>query len=421
MYKIGTIIISLLLVVSINAAESGNPVLDSLVNRALSNNPLIKAAKFKTEMSNSQAAFSGVLPDPQISVGFLNLPKGSLNLDETPMSGVQFGLSQTIPWPGKLSAISDIAELETEHSQLNLTELQNRITRLVNENYFEYTYWQESYDIVSEYKSVVRNIIDVAQVKYANGQGSFQDVLKAETSEAKLENRLESVKQNQLISLANLSRLTDNENVPAAIQGRFSEILINNDSDDNGSLYSNNPTIAKADVKVGIAEKRIALAKSNYYPNFRVGVDYRIRKEMMMDAINGEDFLSFKVGFNLPLWFSKKQKNQNKAARFALNAAQSEKKAVVNKIENSLFNTRTVLNSLMERINQYDDSILPKGEAAAEAARVAYEVGQVDFNGYLQAHLALMDIQLERWQLVKQFFQQKAKLNEILSNFNNEV
>ena len=76
MYKIGTIIISLLLVVSINAAESGNPVLDSLVNTAMSKNPLIKAAKFKTEMSNSQAAFSGVLPDPQISVGFLNLPKG---------------------------------------------------------------------------------------------------------------------------------------------------------------------------------------------------------------------------------------------------------------------------------------------------------------------------------------------------------
>ena len=76
MLRFGIIIFSLLFIYNVSAGEeSGNTVLDSLVEAALDNNPLIKAAKFRQQESVTKRKYAGWVPDPQFSVGFLNMPK----------------------------------------------------------------------------------------------------------------------------------------------------------------------------------------------------------------------------------------------------------------------------------------------------------------------------------------------------------
>ena len=64
-------------------------------------------------------------------------------------------------------------------------------------------------------------------------------------------------------------------------------------------------------------------------------------------------------------------------------------------------------------IEQYDRSILPEAEAALEAAEVAYKVGQIDFNALLTAQTDLLDIRLERLDLLRRYHQTRAALTEL--------
>ena len=135
-----------------------------------------------------------------------------------------------------------------------------------------------------------------------------------------------------------------------------------------------------------------------------------------MDAVSVEDFLSFKVGLNLPVWFFARQKNQTRAARQSYLAAQADERAMINSVERQVADIKLALQSLRERADQYDRAILPQAQATGEAAQVAYEVGQVDFNGFLSAQLEVMNVELERLELLKQYHQQTAALRQLVAN-----
>jgi outer membrane protein TolC len=115
----------------------------------------------------------------------------------------------------------------------------------------------------------------------------------------------------------------------------------------------------------------------------------------------------------LPVWFFARQKNQTAAAKQSYLAAKADEHAIINRVEQKVADIVLALQSLRKRIEQYELTILPQARAAGEAAQVAYEVGQVDFNGFLSAQLDVMNVELERLELLKQYHQQKAVLREL--------
>jgi len=422
MAKKGTIlVIAWLLLISASWADdiNDNRTLDSLVRVALERNPAIQAADHKFRSAEYQAEYAGWLPDPQLTVGVLNFPRTSFSFNETPMTGVSVGMSQTIPWPGKLSVQAEIAGLNSESRVLDLAAGENSVIRLVTSNYYDYSFWTLTGDILAENLKLIQDIIDVAQTRYANGLGSAQDVLRSQTAEARLENRILMARQMRSSALTRLGWLTDN---PATIHASLMSVLppISSDATDSISEVSN-PILANATLKSTIAGKQVSLARSSYWPDLTFGVDYRIRKDIPMDPVRGEDFLTFKVGLKMPLWFFARQKNQTAAARQSLLASQAEERSITNEIEQRVADILLALQSLTERIEQYDHLILPQGRAAVEAAQVAYEVGQVDFNGLLAAQLEVMDIELERLELLKQYHQQAAVLRELTTDVQRKV
>ncbi|UCC44404.1 MAG: TolC family protein [Candidatus Zixiibacteriota bacterium] len=402
-----------LLLVSAGRADniSGNHALDSIIKVALERNPAVHAAEYRHSAFEHQAKFAGWLPDPVLTAGILNLPRTSLRLDETPMSGVSLGLSQSIPWPGKSSARAGIARLDSDIRDMDLAAHRNSIIRQVTHHYYDYSHWMLVADILTESMQLVENITQVAQTRYSTGEGVLQDVLSAETSRARIENRILMARQKASSALVQLAHLTDNPGpmdtsvTPALPPIPLNEIQI--------PVELSNPILAKASFGSAVARRKLDLAKSQYWPNLTVGVDYRIRKDMPMDAVSGEDFLSFKVGLNLPMWFFARQRNQSAAARQLYNAAQAEEAAIRNSVKQQVADIVLILQSLRQRTEQYESTILPQAQAAGEAARVAYEVGKVDFNGFLSAQLETINVELERLELLKQYHQQKAALDEL--------
>lgn len=408
------ILFSLIFLISFNGIKaqgySDLSVLDSLVQIALENNPEILSSKFAKQAMDYRARASGTIPDPKFNIAALNLPRSSLSLDETPMSGIVLGISQTIPWPGQLKAKSAVAHLQSDSKEQNIYQTENSIARMVKYYYYEYSYWTKAGQLLDSNIELIQFLINTAEIKYANGNGTAQDALRAQTARARLENKKLFMSQMSQTALLNIAQLINDS---ALIYSKILANLPDNLSKKPFNSGLNNPALTKAKIQSSISNKELSLARSGYYPNFSFGFDYRIRKDVPMDAVRGEDFISIKAGFQLPLWFFARQNNETKAARYALRASEENYNSIKNRLKQQISAAQLVITTLFESLERYDNSIRPQAIATYEAAKAAYEVGQVDFNALLSAQLDLFTIEMERIELLKNYCQKSAELQEL--------
>jgi len=71
------------------------------------------------------------------------------------------------------------------------------------------------------------------------------------------------------------------------------------------------------------------------------------------------------------------------------------------------------MTTLAESLEQYNNNIIHQARAAYDAARTSYEVGEIDFNDLLSAQLDLLEIELERAELLKNYWQKYAEYSEL--------
>lgn len=402
--------VMLLLLVTADDTSAQQEVLDSLINIALENNPEIKSAEYLHQSTDYKMRASGSLPDPTFTIGVLNLPVNSFSLDETPMSGINLGLSQKIPWPGKLSSQKNLADVNSRVAETQVDIYKNQLVRQVTDTYLDFSYWTLSLPIIEEFLDLLEATRKVAEVRYANGEAPAQDMLRISSMSSRTEVRLLNARQKRHTSLINLRQITGDYSLSDELTPYFPE-----PGSVNSDFYTiqDNPLLKKAVLGIKKSEVNRKLFRSEYWPDFILGVDYRIRNEVSGDPVRGADFLSFKVGFTLPLWFSKKQNNKTESAKWMTLASREQERSARDLLTSRLNEMQSRSDVERESLKEYDLSILPEARAAVEAAEVAYEVGQVDFNALLAAHADLFEIKLERLNLLKQYHQSLAVLAEL--------
>jgi outer membrane protein TolC len=308
----------------------------------------------------------------------------------------------------------NIARLEADSRSLSLAAGKNEVVRQVTYAYYDYSFWTRSGQILNHNAILTDALVSAAETRYANGLGSAQDVFRATTTLARLENRKLQASQMQSSALLQIAMLTDDPSAAGAdLPANLPEITDNDQDPADPREPASNPYLASSSVAVEAAEKRLSLAKTEYWPDLTLGLDYRVRKDIPIDPVRGEDFLSAKVGLAIPLWSLSKQKNRVRSQYQQLLSAEARRLSLEKQIEREFSETKLAMARIRKSIALYDTTVLPQASAALEAARIAYEVGQVDFNGLLAAQLELLEIELERIDLLRQYHQNNARLNEL--------
>jgi len=403
----------LVLLVSTATADdptAGRKVLDSLIEIAAVRNPELAAAESMVTSVERRAQAAGSLPDPVLSLGLINLPTNSLSLGETPMSGVGVGLTQKIPWPGKLGDQSNISTLQARRTTQSARQIRERIIRELSTAYYDYSYWQRSDRLLQEYLGLLRAGHDIAETRYANGEISAQAVLRASSMISRTEVRRLKVNQGLLAARLNLRRLVADTTLPDDLPVYLPEPT---ESSPVIDWRTSSPLVADARLSLEQAEARRSLAGRDYWPDFTVGVDYRFRQNIAGDPADGADFLTFKVGFDIPLWFFARQTHTVAAADYQIEAARAQETAVQDRLRWQIDEAQSMLDLIRESLGTIDTTILPEAQAAHEAAQVAYEVDKIDFDAYLATQTDLYDIRLERLELLRTYNHTRARLAEL--------
>ena len=382
---------------------------------ALKNNPgLASAGKRAAALSHLPSQVS-TLPDPRLSLNAMNLPTDSFSTTQENMTQLQIGLSQDIPFPGKLRLKGEAARLEAEAARLDVDEFRLQLIRNVRIAWWNLFYLDRALEIVRRNQALLRQFITIAQTRYKVGKGLQQDVLLAQVELSRLldvEIRLKGARRKGEARLnALLNRETD---TPIEIAGEKSVELPAAQAE--ASLHrlalAQRPLLQEKNRLIDAARSREDLARKDYYPDFRLGAGYGFRQGNNTGRTTSRaDFLSVGVSLNLPIFTADKQDRALQQRQAELARAQFDHQDAVEAVRNEVSSALADYRKAREQARLFKTGIIPQASQTVASMLAGYQVGKVDFLNLVRAQITLYNYETRYWQAVSQARQAQARLD----------
>src|SRR5881296_3783111 len=185
--------------------------LQSLVEQLEKNNPEIRAARFRFEAATKRPSQVGTLPEPKLTLANVGVgqPFSSLNVSEFAYRGI--GVSQEIPFPGKLGLAAEEAQREADSERQHYRSIVLEKTSQLKTAYYEWYFVTKAIEITSKNRDLVDRFEQIARARYSVGKGIQPDVLKAQVEVSGLAQQLEILEQKKLVTEARIRALLNSE------------------------------------------------------------------------------------------------------------------------------------------------------------------------------------------------------------------
>ncbi len=389
--------------------------LDSAVAGVVEDNPSLAEMKARSQAMVAIPSQVGTLPDPEVSFNALNFPVDTFDTGQEPMTQLQLGISQTIPFPGKLGLKSEAAEYEAEAALNDVDETRLRLIRDVKITWWQLFYLDRALEIVTANQELLRQFVEIAQTKYTVGEGLQQDVLLAQLELSRFldqEIQLIGTRRNEMARINALLDQPANRTVqlPQNIDKQLLDIV------SEPRLYkiadSSRPLLTKQRNDIKAADARVDLAKKDYYPDFKLGAFYGFRDGNNPPPRTGSrpDFMTLKLSMNLPLFIDSKQAkavNQRTAERLQRKyALQDEWGKVRAQISTALADYERA----REQFVLFKTGIIPQARQTVASMLAGYQVNKVDFLNLVRSQITLFNYETRYWLAMAEAKQSLARL-----------
>ena len=301
--------------------QEATPVLElsDVIREALAKNPGVQSALHTVNAQQHKIPQTKSLPDPEASIGWMgNLAPFSVQ-EGDPSSYRGVGVSQQIPYPGKLKLRGQIAGKDVEAAQWDYEAVRRRLVAEVKTAYYEYFFYDKALQITRKDKDLLQKLSSISEARYKVGKGMQQDVLRSQVEITMLLQKITVLEQQRATAQARLntfmardpgSPLPPAANVePAALNEKL-EALYASAAKNDTSLQRENQMVEKSQLAAQLAHK-------DYLPDF--GVAYMYQQRPMLPDMNG---MTFTV--NVPVFYKTKQREEvRQATEEAISAERS--------------------------------------------------------------------------------------------------
>jgi cobalt-zinc-cadmium efflux system outer membrane protein len=363
--------------------------LDQVVQAALAENPQLRSLHARWEAMQERPIQERTLPDPTLAV------KGGNGVDDFSFPKTQetrVDVEQTFPWFGKLGLKGKVAEKEAEATHREYEATVREVIMMAKENYFDLYAVQRSLSITRTEEDVLRQMQKIAETRYGVGEVTQQDVLKAQAEISMLKARVLELEQQESVLKAKLNQLLDRRaDSPLGLavtepQREFefqTEQLF-------GLAEKTRPEIKQAQAQVERSQAERDLMKKQFFPDYRLGVEYGHMNSGYVDFSGSENLLMFTVGIDLPIWHTKYRAGVREADKMiesseaALEAAEKQTSYDVQDASFKLLTARRTL-------DLYQSALVPQAEARFNASEAGYRTGKVNFLDLLESERFLLN------------------------------
>jgi outer membrane protein TolC len=405
----------LLVVPCASAQEAAAPVLtlDAAVAMAIAANPGLAAKQARAEAMAAVPSQAGSLPDPMFSLNAVNLPTDTFARDQEPMTQVQVGIEQALPFPGKLELKQRAAEHEAGAAASNTEETRLHLIRSVRETWWQLCYLDRALEIVERNRELLRQFVEIAQTKYKVGEGLQQDVLLAQVELSRLMDRRIELQGERSRQAARLNALLDRgAGTPVVLPERVEETLdaVLPESELYARAERARPLLAQRSQEVEAARTRHDLARRDRYPDFRLGAVYGFRDGNNPDGSERPDFASVMLGMSLPLYAGRKQDRavEQRASELLQRRYELEDERL--KVQETISAALADYRRASEQVQLFRTGIIPQARQSVASMLSGYQVNKVDFLNLVRAEITLYDYEIQYWKSLTGARQALARL-----------
>jgi outer membrane protein, heavy metal efflux system len=390
-------------VVPINSQQNGAVLhLRDLLLEARERNPEIRAAQKKWQAMQARIKPAGTLEDPQIGLQVMYAPYPLRNAFKNERA---ITISQMFEFPGKLGLMSGMAGREADMSAADYELVALKVLTEVKKAYFMLFHIDFDLEINRENRELMKQFIEIANVKYATGMGLQPDIIKAQTEYSMMFNDSLMLAQERSSMAAMLNALLDrprDSHVPVIMEHLDPRHFSFNLDSLVQTAYSNRPELKNMQAMANMYQLSGRLARREYFPNFILSYTHRKMPEMQnWDAM---------VSFNIPLYFWRKEnlRVQEADANYQMADAslQSMRNMVSAEVESAFYKVEQAARS----VRIFQNTIVPQAEQSLMASRAAYENNKVDFLMLLDSQRTLRDLKLAAHQALADFGTRLAEL-----------
>jgi cobalt-zinc-cadmium efflux system outer membrane protein len=381
---------------------SNQPVkLADLLAEAERNNPQIQAAMHGWDSAKQIPSQVSTLPDPQFVLQHVSVgsPRPFAGYSNSDFAYVGLGVSQDIPYPGKLRLRGDIARKEADVIQEKSETVRRAVLAGVKMAYFKLGYFAKQQSILAGDSQLLQQVEQAAESRYRNGMGNQQEVLQAQLERTKLlreiaTNELETGKvQAEIKQFLNRSQSSPDIEVgepsESAPTYTFEQLL--------DAAKANNPEIIGAQKMIERQGLQVDLAKKDFYPDFNI--------QYMWQRTDPTQFRAnymLTLGVRIPIYRTRRQQPELAEAEADQSRARSEHDSQIQQIAFQLRQEYLGAEKSAELLKIYREGLVPQARAALQAGMAAYQSNRQDFQALLASFLDVLKLDEEYWQTLSE-------------------
>jgi outer membrane protein, heavy metal efflux system len=386
--------------------------LSELLDEAEKNNPQIETARQGWQAAKQVPTQVSTLPDPQFTLQHLSVgsPRPFAGYTNSEFAYLGLGVSQDIPYPGKLRLKGEIAKREADVSQQQTESVRRTVLAELKAAYFQLAYLSKTLTILEQDGDLLKQVGQAADARYRSGMGSQQDLLQAQLQQTKLlrelaMHHLEVGKlEAQLKQL--LNRPQDSPDIePAEL---VETPLVQAYPDLLAVTQTQNPEIAGARKMIEKQSLQVDLARKDFYPDFNVQYMWQ-----RTDPTQFRAYYMLSVGVRVPIYRGRKQRPELAQAEAEQLRARSELQAQSQQVAAELRAQYVLAQQTSELLRIHREGLSPQSRSEFQAALAAYQSNKQDFQALLAAFLDVLRFDQEYWQNVAEYETAIARLEQM--------
>jgi outer membrane protein, heavy metal efflux system len=381
-----------------------SPRLDRVERYAAEHNPAIRAARQAWRAAESRITVERSYDNPTVEY----MPDTG-NMAET-RAGPQtngVAVSQSIPFPGKLTLKGEIAGQQAQAARENLQAVIQETMRKVRRSYADFYYAERGLEVNADTTVLARQFEEIADAKYQVGKVPEQDVIQAQEVLSRLATQKVDFTQRRNSASGALNTLLDR--APRAPLGKPVEMAASELKAPLQQLVEEarevRPEISAEDHLVRAREQSETLAKMGYLPDFSIGGQYiGIDGHMGVPGFSkdGHDIWAVTLGFSIPIWIDRVKAGVDEAGAQVIQQ-RFARRNVVDVVNDQIQDAYERLMAAARNEAIYRTTLLPQTAERVRAAQAGYQTGVVDFLTLIDGLKSYEDARLLRYKSVRDY------------------
>jgi outer membrane protein TolC len=332
------------------------------------------------------------LPDPMLQLSVDNLPvngSSAYSLTDDFMTMRSLWITQTFTRADKRRARAAVFEREADAAQATRAVALSELRRNTALAWFDCHFQQRMVELLAHQRDEASLQVEAAEAAYRAGRGSQADIFLARSSVADIEDRIRQAQARHQNAATTLARwvgdvaVTTLGSAPDITQTRLATHDLEHQLDEHPDI-----TVMTAREAAALAEAEAARQEER--------VDW---SWSLMYSQRGPDFSNMvSVGVSVPLqWNQRNRQDRVVAAQLAkVEQARAEREEMTRE---HLAETRRWIatwRSNLDRLSDYDASLIPLASQRTRAALAGYSGAEVDLASVFDARKAEIAIRVER-------------------------